>query len=496
MPQNLKLLQVKLKNVNASWQAKTTKQSKLDLVQKKALLGVVPNNAFLNMASAQTETPRTFAITALPQNVDWRNHNGENKVTPVKDQGLCGSCVSFATTALIESMCLIERNISLDLSEADLHFCSSHGANCEGWFPSDALDSAKNRGVCEEIYFPYNSAFVSKSGDGWTAQCVANVARNSHVTKITSSDWYKKNSSKKKHLLNYGPLIACFKVYDDFFSYGGGVYHKVDGQYMGDHAVLVIGYSDIDTCWICKNSWGKSWGDSGYFKIKYGQCDIDSNPFHSAKGILLNLLNCHGSVDNNCTAKILAIDKGTLYWLDQNTTILNYGNVLSGTLRCTWGIDNNCSAKILAIDNSTFYWVDENSTILNYGNVINRQLSCTGSIDNNCTAKLLAVDNGMFYWVDENTTVLNHGKVVNGKLSCTGSIDNNCTAKLLAVDNGMFYWVDENTTVLNHGKVVNGKLSCTGSIDNNCTAKLLAVDNGMFYWVDENTTVLNQGDIR
>jgi hypothetical protein len=233
------------------------------------------------------------------------------------------------------------------------------------------LDSVIKRGVCEEAYFRYGTAFVAKTGDEWKARCVVDPARDAHTVKISSSDWFKKDYSRKGHLAYEGPLTACFDVYEDFYSYGDGVYHQVSGSKVGSHCVLVIGYSDNDNCWICKNSWGTGWGEKGYFRIGYGECNIDSDssPFHSAKGVLLSLLSCAGSVDDNCTARLLAVDNGTLYWVDPNTTVLNHGRIVNGKLSCAGSVDDNCTARLLAVDNGTFYWVDPNTTVLFHGTV-------------------------------------------------------------------------------------------------------------------------------
>ena len=67
-------------------------------------------------------------------------------------------------------------------------------------------------------------------------------------------------------------------------------------KYVGGHIVAVVGYDDAEQYWICKNSWGSEWGENGYFKIKYGECKIDS-PFHClyfkscSKSINLNIVN-------------------------------------------------------------------------------------------------------------------------------------------------------------------------------------------------------------
>ena len=65
-------------------------------------------------------------------------------------------------------------------------------------------------------------------------------------------------------------------MYQDFFSYRSGVYQHVSGEAAGGHCVEILGYNDAQGCWICKNSWGSNWGEGGYFRIAYGQCNIES----------------------------------------------------------------------------------------------------------------------------------------------------------------------------------------------------------------------------
>jgi len=238
--------------------------------QRSNLLGVAIDHA--DLARIMSAPPAAAAApVSLPVAVDWRNHAGRNFVSPVKNQGGCGSCVSFGTVGVVEAMGAIERNVSfLDLSEADLHFCSSHGANCGGWWPTNALDDVKSRGVVGEADFPYNSAF-----HGGATSCVAVPNHAGKATKITSWSALATMNDRKSWIANHGPVDAVFHVYDDFFGYGSGVYSHVSGGEAGYHCVQVVGYSDTEHCWMCKNSWGDSWGDHGFFKIAYGQCGID-----------------------------------------------------------------------------------------------------------------------------------------------------------------------------------------------------------------------------
>jgi C1A family cysteine protease len=81
---------------------------------------------------------------------------------------------------------------------------------------------------------------------------------------------------RKEWLATNGPVIGCMAVYRDFYSYTGGVYQHVTGDLVGYHAICVVGYSELEQAWICKNSWGTDWGDEGWFKIRYGQTQIDT----------------------------------------------------------------------------------------------------------------------------------------------------------------------------------------------------------------------------
>jgi len=76
-----------------------------------------------------------------------------------------------------------------------------------------------------------------------------------------------------KQALNSGPVVGAMKVYRDFYYYQGGIYRFSGGDFVGNHAILLIGYDDNEGCWICKNSWGEAWGSKspikGHFRIAY-----------------------------------------------------------------------------------------------------------------------------------------------------------------------------------------------------------------------------------
>ena len=90
-----------------------------------------------------------------------------------------------------------------------------------------------------------------------------------------------------KASLQSSPVLAAFEVWSDFFDYTSGIYKQTYGYDTGEgHAIVILGYDDVNSCWICRNSWGNGWGEvppggdhfneAGYFRIGYGQCGIDA----------------------------------------------------------------------------------------------------------------------------------------------------------------------------------------------------------------------------
>lgn len=229
-----------------------------------------------------------------PKRWDWRDRG---VIGPVTDQGQCGSCVSFATAGLVGSQAAIELGVSpVDLSEADQHFASAHGAHCGGWNSQASLDEVRRRGIAVEGSFPYMTAFDAPPQFGadnlWIAHDRAQSLRPLRTYGITNSTAHT-GDDRKLYLSTVGPLIARFVVFEDFSAYGGGQYTHVSGNVRGGHVVLVIGYDDFEGSWICRNSWGTAWGGpadpdgtgAGFFRIKYGDCDIDNQPMYGCRGV-------------------------------------------------------------------------------------------------------------------------------------------------------------------------------------------------------------------
>lgn len=220
-------------------------------------------------------------MAPLPASWDWRNVNGRNFVTPVRNQGNCGSCVAFAVTAAVESHHSIETNTAApieDLSESSLFFVADRQCNFGdpryGWGVAAALDEALDEGICAEANYPYQDV-------NQVAQLVDGTER---TLKITGYDSTTTTAQMKRWLVEEGPLVTTFAVCDDFYTFWGtganGVYTQATGVVRGGHAVLVVGYDDGAQAWLCKNSWGATGIHAdGCIQIGYGECNIDSRMF-------------------------------------------------------------------------------------------------------------------------------------------------------------------------------------------------------------------------
>ena len=252
------------------WLANETSISRLSPAGRKTRLGLFLPQAVSDKKSlsARSLSEIKEAAATLPVSLDWRN-NGGNYVTPVRDQGNCGSCWAFATAGALEASTLIADGtpgIDLNLAEQILVSCSGAG-DCNGGYIDTASDFIRDTGLPYEACYPYTAAngACGNACSDWP----------SLTRKITGWSWVTLSSpvisAIKSALFNYGPIVTTMDVYTDFFYYNGGVYSYASGKYQGGHAVLIVGYDDSGQYLIVKNSWGTGWGESGYFRIAYSE---------------------------------------------------------------------------------------------------------------------------------------------------------------------------------------------------------------------------------
>jgi C1A family cysteine protease len=263
-------VQEEINKAGLNWKARDSKITELAKnVRPGNLFGLSigePERIELMQKGIQ-ESARFLAVAPPPKKVDWRSNNG-NWVTRVKYQATCGSCVAFATCAVLESRALIGSGTAgtdIDLSEAHLFACGGGSCN-NGWNFEPALQQARN-GVGLEGDFTYQPKDVP-------CKQIPSKVQVTGWSRITTM------SARKQAVADNGPVIAGMRVFSDFYSYGSGIYKYATGNLEGLHAVAIVGYNDPDGYWIIKNSWDTDWGDNGYVLMAYGECGIDSEfPF-------------------------------------------------------------------------------------------------------------------------------------------------------------------------------------------------------------------------
>jgi len=205
----------------------------------------------------------------MPLSKDWRK---EGIVSPVKNQGHCGSCWTFSSTGALEAHYKKKTGRLVSLSEQQLLDCAGNYDNhgCNGGLPSHAFQYImENGGLDLERAYPYEmksegtTCRFKKFGVGTTVKGVFN---------ITQFD----EAELELAVAFEGPVSIAFQVAGDFRSYASGVYESSQCKNQPkdvNHAVLAVGFGVAESgtkYWIVKNSWGAGWGDHGYFLIKRG----------------------------------------------------------------------------------------------------------------------------------------------------------------------------------------------------------------------------------
>jgi len=221
--------------------------------------------------SATKKSNIQFKKFAPPSYWDWRNVSNVSYVSPVKNQGKCGSCWTFSTTGAIESHYSLLRNVTPpNLSEQQLVDCAQAFDNfgCRGGLPSHAFEYIKYNGGLE---FESNYTYQAKDGVCKFNSSLPNIKVNSGAVNITMGDEVELRDA----LFEFGPISITYQVVSDFRNYKSGIYESTvcrNGTMDVNHAVLAVGYGRLNGTdyWIVKNSWGAEWGDQGYFKIKRG----------------------------------------------------------------------------------------------------------------------------------------------------------------------------------------------------------------------------------
>lgn len=190
--------------------------------------------------------------------VDWRT---KNAVTPIKDQGSCGSCWSFSSVAAIEGQYAIKTGNLQSFANQQCVDCDFMSGACNGGKQESCMNSLKYRGLAYEADYPYK-------GIVGPCQNIQGHARVDRVMKVQAKSYKALFAAIQR-----GPVSLTLDAANaPFRNYKSGV---VTDPYCGttlNHAVTGVGYGSDGThvYYIVKNSWGSSWGDNGYIKIAAG----------------------------------------------------------------------------------------------------------------------------------------------------------------------------------------------------------------------------------
>jgi cathepsin L len=213
---------------------------------------------------------------ALPDYVNWVTYGA---VTPIKNQGACGSCWAFSTTGALEGAKFVKTGELVALSEQNLLDCDHQDMGCSGGLMDNAFKfDEKSGGLCSEVDYPY----VAQQNT-----CRTNCTDVPGSIVKTFIDVPTGNENALLSAIAMQPISIAIQADQFVFQfYKGGVItdDKCGAGGAIDHGVLAVGYgTDLDTqapYFLVKNSWGPTWGDEGFVKLgrhsanKFGMCAI------------------------------------------------------------------------------------------------------------------------------------------------------------------------------------------------------------------------------
>jgi len=198
----------------------------------------------------------------VPNSYTWV---GSGKMTPIYNQGQCGSCWAFSATENIESQWAIAGHALTSLSMQQIVSCDPTDYGCGGGWPYHAYAYVMSAGGQDSYSsYPYTAE---------NTPCAFNKA--TIVAKLSSWTYVTQNEDESEmtsYLVAHGPLSICVDASSWQF-YSGGVLMASDCSTSIDHCVEAVGYNlgGSTPYWMVRNSWGTDWGLQGYIELQYGQ---------------------------------------------------------------------------------------------------------------------------------------------------------------------------------------------------------------------------------
>ena len=199
-----------------------------------------------------TQTPTTLPTVNLPTSVDWRT---KGAITPVKDQGQCGSCWAFSSTGALEGLSYISGKGLQSFSEQQLVDCSTSQGNqgCNGGLMDNAFTYVESNGITLESKYAYEAVDQSCVTDG-------GAFKIGGFSDVSAGDVDQLAAAVVQQ-----PVAIAVDA-ENWQMYSSGVFSDCSTSL--DHGVLLVGYTA--DAWIVKNSWAESWGENGYIRLARG----------------------------------------------------------------------------------------------------------------------------------------------------------------------------------------------------------------------------------
>jgi len=195
---------------------------------------------------------------SAPAAIDWRD---KGAVTPIKNQGSCGSCWAFSSTGSLEGLNFVQTGSLVSYSEQQLVDCSTSYGNegCNGGLMDDAFQYTETHTLATESAYPYTGR------DGTCKEPAFTTAINKGFTDVASE-----SSTQLELAVSQQPVSVAIEADRLVFQlYTSGIINSTKCGTNLDHGVLVVGYGTENNqdYWILKNSWGPTWGEKGFFRI-------------------------------------------------------------------------------------------------------------------------------------------------------------------------------------------------------------------------------------
>ncbi|CDW77090.1 cathepsin b [Stylonychia lemnae] len=274
---------LKVEEKQILWTKGETKYSKHSIEQLKGMMKLkhLPqenfyhhNNRFrLGASPLHPDLPKTFS---------WRSERPECMV-PSLDQGECGSCYAYATSAMLaERLCInTKQEKAVPLAPAYIMTCDPFADGCRGGVISQVLEYLNDESIITNECIGYKNETL----DQCPSKCVSLDLKPSYRVKCQkdSNHQYLTIDEIKSEILTHGPVASSMVIFEDLITYHSGIYTWDSGDLIGAHAILLVGWGENEDgvkYWEVQNSWGTTWGENGgFFRIVEGNSEIASEAF-------------------------------------------------------------------------------------------------------------------------------------------------------------------------------------------------------------------------